>query len=228
MKNFKKAVNISFVAICAVLTVINAYIDFSLDGDGTPTKYAGMLICFAFAAYACFFGGKDSIIVLSALFFTIIADYFLLVKNENYEWGLAAFIAAQTAYFIRLFCRKGARRALWGAARIILAAATCIAVAAAKINDALVYLVAVYASLFLVNIIESYSFFGGDVKNKLFAIGLTLFACCDVCVLLFNLGSFVNVGYSEKTAEFFVKLSWIFYLPSQCLVALSSAPLGSR
>ena len=66
--------------------------------------------------------------------------------------------------------------------------------------------------------------FYGGIKMKVFAVGLTLFVCCDICVLLYNLGSFVSVGYGEQTAEFFVKLSWIFYLPSQCLIALSSAP----
>ena len=223
MKNVKKAVNICFVVCCAVFTVVNAFIDFYADGDSTATKYAGMLVCLLVAVYACFFGRKDSIIVLFAIIFTIIADYFLLVENDFYEWGLAAFIVAQTAYFIRLRFWQNKNHLLWTAARIIIAAAACIAVAAAKFNEVLIYLVAVYASLFLANIIESYSLFGGNAKRKIFALGLTLFACCDIFVLLFNLGSFVSVGYSEQTAEFFVKLSWIFYLPSQCLVVLSSA-----
>lgn len=224
MKNFKKAVDVSFFVCCAALTAVNAFIDFYADGDSTATKYVGMLLCLIFAVYECFFGGKDSLIVLFAIFFTIIADYFLLVKNDFYEWGVAAFIVAQTAYFIRLIFWQNKRRLLWTAARIIIAAAACIAVAAAQINQTLIYLVAVYASLFLINVIESYTLFCGGIKMKVFAVGLTLFVCCDICVLLYNLGSFVSVGYGEQTAEFFVKLSWIFYLPSQCLIALSSAP----
>ena len=46
----------------------------------------------------------------------------------------------------------------------------------------------------------------------MFAIGLLLFTCCDICVGAWNLGllpGFTRIGM------------WLFYLPSQVLIVLS-------
>jgi len=52
-----------------------------------------------------------------------------------------------------------------------------------------------------------------SVRRWIFAAGLTLFVCCDLCVGMFNLGilrAFSSVGM------------WLFYLPSQVLIVLSA------
>ena len=221
----KKILSSIFVAVCGALTVLNAVIDFCFDGDSTVFKYCGIILCVVFAASACIKDGKSSIIVLCGLIFTCAADYFLLVKNDRYEIGVAAFIVAQIFYFIKIKVDKnGAKKGVFIslAVRVAVSCALIIVAAVTGIGEPLVYLVAVYAVNFAANIIEAYSAFSVGVKNRVFAIGLSLFALCDICVLLFNLGAFIHVGYDEQTAIFFVKLSWVFYLPSQCLISLSS------
>ena len=55
---------------------------------------------------------------------------------------------------------------------------------------------------------------------RLFALGLTLFVGCDVCV-----GAFNSPGLAPAGAYQFAQVGmWLFYLPSQVLIALSALP----
>ena len=54
---------------------------------------------------------------------------------------------------------------------------------------------------------------------RLFALGLTLFVGCDVCVGLFNALPPGSPRYFAVSIGM-----WLFYLPSQVLIALSALP----
>ena len=55
--------------------------------------------------------------------------------------------------------------------------------------------------------------------GRLFAVGLTLFVGCDVCVGLFNALPPGSPPYSAASVGM-----WFFYLPSQVLITLSALP----
>ena len=58
----------------------------------------------------------------------------------------------------------------------------------------------------------------------LFALGLTLFVGCDVCVGIFNLPGLLP----DALYQFSRIGMWLFYLPSQVLIALSAYPRKER
>ena len=57
------------------------------------------------------------------------------------------------------------------------------------------------------------------ICGRLFAVGLTLFVGCDVCVGLFNALPPGSPPYSAASVGM-----WFFYLPSQVLITLSALP----
>ena len=65
-------------------------------GQSVPIKYAGIVLCLAYSLL-----GTDRLVPL-ALALTAGADWFLLVRNDQYLLGIALFLAVQTVYFLRL------------------------------------------------------------------------------------------------------------------------------
>ena len=56
-------------------------------------------------------------------------------------------------------------------------------------------------------------------RQRAFALGLTLFVGCDTCVGLFNVLPAGSPLYFPASVGM-----WLFYLPSQVLIALSTLP----
>lgn len=172
-------------------------------GDTVTLKYAGILLCLLYALLCAVRGGDR--LVFPALLFTAGADWFLLVKNDHLAVGLLLFLAVQTLYLIRL--RKmgaGSHFPLRAALALFLGMAVFLLQLASVLN----LLAALYFSQLLSNTVLAW-----ERRRYLFAVGLTLFVCCDICVGLFNLGlllPFAQVG------------RWLFYLPSQVLIVFSA------
>lgn len=198
------AVTVVFLALEAVLYIL--FLTLDLIGRGEQTiwlKYGGILLCLLFALLCALRDGDK--LVFPALLFTAGADWFLLVRNDHLELGLVLFLVVQTLYLIRLR-RMGSSCGYW--LRCTLALLLGIIVFACSLVSVLNLLVALYFSQLLSNAILAWS-----ARKWVFAVGLTLFVCCDVCVGLFNLGilySFASVGM------------WLFYLSSQVLIVLSA------
>ena len=60
-------------------------------------------------------------------------------------------------------------------------------------------------------------------SNRGFLIGLILFVLCDINVLIYNIGNFLEIAGSgyQTVREISVVLIWLFYLPSQVMIVLS-------
>ena len=77
---------------------------------------------------------------------------------------------------------------------------------------------AFYFTTFLVNTVQSLVLRGK--KQRLFALGLVLFLCCDLCV-----GAFNEPGLVPSGVYSFARVGmWLFYLPAQVLITLSGLP----
>lgn len=207
----KKTVVRGFLAVEALLYAVFLTMDLSQAGSSTvPVKYAGILLCVAFALLAAGRGG-DRLVPL-ALALTAAADWFLLVRNDHYAAGVAVFLCVQAAYLIRL-SRAGAGPC-WPL-RAGIAAAAALGLAALRLAAPLNLLAGLYFSQLLSNTLLAWT----RPHFRLFALGLTLFVGCDLCVGLFN------VGLPSPGLYRAVSLGmWFFYLPSQVLIALSSLP----
>ena len=188
-----------------------------LGGLSIWPKYAGVLLCVVFACRCALRGGDR--LVPPALALTALADLFLLVLNRHYGVGVAIFLAVQTLYLIRLH-RAGAGVALW--LRLTLALALGVAVYLGRLASPLNLLVCLYFSQLLANACLAWTVRGR--RWRAFALGLTLFVGCDVCVGLFNL----SVLVPDALYQFARVGMWLFYLPSQVLIALSACPRKER
>ena len=155
------------------------------------------------------------------ILFTLVADYFL-VLNDKLLCGVLAFTVVQLAYFAYLWMvdkRTGVRRAnaISRAALSLVLVAVTFAVLGSN-TDALAIASVIYYANLLVNVI--FAFLLGN-RDRMFAIGLVLFAMCDLCIGLEVLFS----SYLDSSALAFfygarINLPWIFYQPSQALIAL--------
>ena len=176
-----------------------------------PVKYGGILLCLAFAALCALRGGDR--LVPAALALTACADWFLLVRNDHYAAGVALFLCVQTVYLVRL------RRNRAGSAcrlRSGLALGAGLAVYALDMASPLNLLAALYYSQLLSNTALAWSL---GRKQRRFALGLTLFVGCDTCVGLFNTLPAASPLYPAVSVAV-----WLFYLPSQVLIALTALP----
>ncbi len=214
----KKIKNIGFIAFETIIYVFFLALDIAKK-DSMGIKYFGIVLCFLFALSNAF-RGKNCLTLSLALLFTLIADWFLLVKNDNYVFGVCSFIVVQAIYFVRLiddgvsFKRSGIIRAF--AIAVVISILYVL-----ELLDILTFVVSIYFVNLVLNAVDGYTLFSKSTKNKLFAIGMTLFIFCDLSVGLNNLSSYADVS---KIATF-IKIAsfamWVFYLPSQVLIALS-------
>ena len=192
-----------------------AFLALDLTGqsaDSVPTKYGGVLLCVLFAL-GCALRGGDRLIP-PALALTAGADWFLLVRNDNYVVGIALFLCVQTVYYRRL--RRGGASAAYPL-RAGLALAAGLGLYALRLASPLNLLAGLYFSQLLSNALLVWTKKGR--RWRAFAAGLTLFVGCDLCVGLFNTLPADSPLYPAVSVGM-----WLFYLPSQVLIALSALP----
>lgn len=206
--------------LAAEAALYAAFLALDLTGRGglsVPVKYAGILLCLGFALLARVKWGGDGLVPI-ALALTAGADWFLLVRNDRYALGVALFLCVQTVYFLRL--RAAGAPAAWplrsglalGAGLAVYAAGMAVG-QAAPLN----LLAALYFSQLLSNTVLAWTLKGK--RWRTFALGLTLFVGCDACVGLFNALPAASPLYPAVSVGM-----WLFYLPSQVLIALSALP----
>lgn len=197
----------SFLSVEGALYAMFLVLD--LVGQGSravPLKYGGVLLCLAFSLL-----GTDRLVPL-ALALTAGADWFLLVRNDHYALGIALFLCVQAVYALRL-CAGGAGSAF--VLRAALALGAGLGAWAAGLTALVELLAALYFSQLLANTLLAWRLRGG--RWRTFALGLTLFVGCDVCVGLFNVLPAGSRLYQAASVGM-----WLFYLPSQVLIALSA------
>lgn len=177
-------------------------------------KYAGIALCFLYSLLNI---GENKFRFLSsvAFAFTLAADYFLLLRGENFEAGVALFTVAQIFHFLRISSARNKISLASVISRIALTAIILVFEYAFGLLTPLNILVAVYFSNLLINCADGFAYFL-KTKNALLFAGFLLFICCDICVGTANLG----FNFSQGVRETLLVLCWTFYLPSQTLIAL--------
>jgi len=176
-------------------------------------KFVFIFACFVLAALSYFFcrSKKDWAWLTVGLLFTVGADYFLVI-HDNHLPGVAVFSFAHMCYILRALNFAEHRQ------KVALIALPFVAffVYLSFINNALLVLTGIYAGLFLINITVNIKYC--KINKPLVLCGLILFALCDVNVLLLNLPRQFGMPVIFPWAFYLI---WIFYLPSQLLLAVS-------
>lgn len=218
-----------YAAILAIFILTEAaiYLSFNIimatEGrDPIYLKYSGILICLAFSALSCSFFRRDGVVLTAAMVFTAISDFFIFVLNGFYELGVSTFIITQFVYLYRLYADRLSKVYITLAVRVLIAAALMIILNMLGVLDFLTAVVAIYIVMLIFNLAEAAYLSRYGLKNALFAVGLALFLCCDVCVGLNNFGSVLGIALPQGVLTFVSYAMWAFYLPSQVCIVCSA------
>ena len=192
-------------------------------------EYALVLLCAAFAC-VCRDRDLDGLLSMLALLFTAGADLFLVaLKEEQWIPGMAVFCFAQLFWALRLLVMEEGRRRL---VHFLVWAFACgtlliVAILLSRGADTLLLLAAVYASFLLTTVLFSWL----TPQNLLFTLGMTLFLGCDIFVAVNNAALYLDLGaypLLKTLHDIPFNMMWLFYGPSQMLLALSSAEDGGE
>jgi len=181
-------------------------------------KFIFIVTCFTIAILSYFIccSKKDWGWLTAGLLFTVGADYFLVIHNLHLP-GVAVFCFAHICYILRVAdISKRAKK--------LVMAIAFVWVLLLFVNNALFMLAGTYAVLFAVNIAFNVRYFRQKNTllpkfNKVLVLaGLILFVLCDINVALFNLPRQFDMPDIFPQAFYLI---WVFYLPSQLLLAVS-------
>ena len=214
----KKILTAVFLCIEAVLYY------FVLTGSGmtfTVTAYTGIILCFAFALIM---GIRQDWLMVAGLACTVGADYCLVICDPIQQlWGMVFFLGAQTFYAISLY-RKRKNNVLLGIRIGLSVIALVVAFVVLKENvDPLALISVCYYANLIMNMVTAFTQWD---KCKLLPIGFVLFILCDTIIgLQVASGGYLPIPKDSALYSFLFNgfnTSWMFYLPSQVLIALSA------
>ena len=170
---------------------------------------------------------------------TLLADTFLVLLDAHYTAGVLCFCAVQTIYGVLIGLRLARQGSLSRAnvlVRIVLLAAILAVLAALRALDLLSAAAAFSMAMLAANAVfaavcalrESQRPAPHPVRLPayvLFALGLFMFLGCDICMGLFNAPAYLP-DFPAAVSRAAGRLIWVFYLPSQVLLAVSYALAG--
>ncbi|MCD8205134.1 MAG: lysoplasmalogenase [Clostridia bacterium] len=220
-KKIKIPVTAAFVAceLALYIAFMTTLLDYDTD---IAVKYSGVCVCALFALLCCYTLDIRDFLLLGALIFTGVSDWFLLVTGENIIVGLSTFIVAQLLHFVRLSLERGRMPKVSVILRVAIPVAAIVALA--FIDDMLcaeTILVAIYFPQLVMNFVDSIPLCVKDRRCILLAVGFFLFMCCDVNVGIYNLAGVVDVSLPDSLLKFSEYAMWAFYLPAQVFIVLT-------
>ena len=169
---------------------------------------------------------KNYVYTQLALTFTICADWFLVVLDPIKELPAMIFFSfVQMCYFLRLYNNHETdkQRTVHLTCRLCISMLAILAsfVILGSSADALTAVSLFYYGNLILNVIVAFT---QTKKSVLLPIGLLLFLLCDTVVGLNAMTDYVFTQSANKIYNALfgtINWSWVFYLPSQVLIALS-------
>lgn len=193
-------------------------------------KYTIIILCFCYALFYRAMNNKSIAFYLrAALFFTVIADLFLLIL-DYYLLGVLSFVIAQQLYGLKLDYENKRRKGTFEKRLILqLIAATFIYLLLGWLElatDPLLGITILYFISLVTNVVRAICLARGNKQwsgQAKFALGMFLFLLCDINVGLYNLSDYFTLSGNIYHLLYSVSqlLMWTFYAPSQVLIALS-------
>lgn len=207
MGKLKKQITLPFL-----IAELGLYLAILLAGWG---HYIAIVLCFQFALTQ-----KPKSLITAALFCTVLADLCLVVMDPIQRlWGMVFFLGAQILYAVQL--RQG-KTLLYIRLGLILAAEAVTILVLGKNTDALALVSLCYYANLIMNIVCAFARFR---ENKWMPVALVLFLLCDTVIGLQVMGGlYLPMDGSSLNKLLYpgFDLAWLFYLPSQVLLALQN------
>ncbi|KEJ00572.1 membrane protein [Clostridium botulinum A2B7 92] len=200
----------------------------------TNIKFVSIVICFIITLFIGenIYDKKDLSILRLALFFTVLADFNMLIL-EKFKLGILFFIIVQSLYIIR----HGMFKDLNGRVRFkykdiyLFVFYSFLFIILKRLNlfskeSTLLSMAFIYALLLIHSLIRAYGTFNNNFFEKktckIISIGITLFFLCDLNVAFSNISFYLlSIKHVENLENVFLPLIWFFYIPSQILLSLS-------
>lgn len=223
----RNIINISYLLIESLL-----YILIFSNPFGLTRIYSYLAIVLNFI-YALTFikeaKSKKHLLMYTALFTTLIADFFLVLINGSKNIAMSSFLLTQLSYalFILEYSKTKKSDLIIRGIGTLFSALLTYVVLKEKIDYLSVISVMYFLNLIL-NII--YSFI--KTPHLTIKLGLILFILCDVLIgLEFAAQGYLNINedsFIYKITHLGFNLPWVFYLPSQVLLALTFNFISNR
>lgn len=212
--------NILLIAFVIVEVLLYYFILTSRGNTLVACSFASIVLCFV---YALLNVKRHNVLWVIALGCTVAADFFLVICTPIQRlWGMVFFLAAQCLYAAAIHIKRKSKNLM--IVRLVLTTvAVLITVSVLKGETDVLSIVSLcyYANL-IMNLIMAVMLYKW---NKLLPWAFVLFVLCDTVVGL----QVASELYVEAINGTFIhdiifcgfNLSWLFYLPSQVLLALS-------
>ena len=187
-------------------------------------------IALAFLFSLLFLNVKNrNVFIQIGLIFTVCADVCLVLCNPRQQSiGMVFFCFSQLTYFCKLLYETSNKKI-----RLANLISRCVAIVLVQVltlvvvgdkADFLALVSMFYYTNLILNVIFSFVNFK---KNPYFAIGMLLFMLCDTIVgLNVAIGTYITIPESSilyQIAFSSFNWAWLFYLPSQVLISISSS-----
>ena len=220
MKLFNNKLNTALTLLFLAVSCVLYY--FILTAGGTllvATSYASIILCFVFAL-----AGWQNFWIIGGLACTVGADFFLVVCDPIQQfWGMVFFLGAQSLYAAMLHRSRSGKTLLFIRLGLIAAAEAVTVLILKDATDPLAVISICYYVNLIFNIFLAFLQFK---QYRLFAIGLVFFLLCDTVIgLQVMSGGYLPIPEGSLLDQILsvpFNLAWLFYLPSQILISLSS------
>lgn len=233
MLNYNKYKNLAIILFSFIQLILFVTVQATSGIFNTISSFAVVVLCCLFVILYIE-KSKDYIFTQIALICTVMADLFLVVLQPMKQLPAMIFFSiTQICYFLRLFFNTKSKKEkqihiIIRAASSFLAIILTIVVLKAK-ADALSLVSMFYYANLIINIVFAFIHFK---SSNLLAIGLLLFLCCDtivgINVLLDQYITSPSLQESINSILSSLNWAWIFYVPSQTLLALSLTKLNNK
>ena len=216
--NTEKKLIKAYIAVEAVMLIVIQTAVLMKSARLSAYMYCAIVVntavtAYFYARYGRKLRDRRGNLIAFALFMTLVADWFLTFTDAEYggmtyTYGLTAFCTVEILY--AAYLRIGPAPII---ARILLFAIGLFGLHRAGMLTSEPALGLLNMVLITMNVIDAWAARKKDA-SLLFKVGITLFLCCDVTVMLRMLTS----GTVSDAVSF---MTWIFYVPAQVLLTLS-------
>ena len=205
--------------------VLFFFVQLTTGKEWESVAYASVVLACVFMLTS-FSKTKNYLFMQIGLVLTVFADWFLVVEDPIQELpAMIFFSGTQICYFLRIFSNHKTEKQKC-VHLVVRAALSMLAIAIAVIilgedADAVSLVSMFYYANLILNVV--FAFLQREA-SLIFPIGLLLFLMCDTVVGLNALSGYVHIeNASALNSILFGKINWawVFYLPSQTLIALS-------
>ena len=220
-KNYKNIVYLTFIILSLIPFILHFILDNGLEMP--VVNFSFIVLCFI-VTLLTFNKTKHNLLQLGAIIFTLIADYFLTLKEIYFIFSIILFTIVQIFYFIRILDYSNRKEIIINIIFRILLVAFIAFISFTLLKSVMNELIVValfYYVNFLVNVIFAFIHFK---DNKLLALGLLFFILCDTMIGFQEMVGIFNL--SENSFIYIISqtpynIPWMFYIPAQILLLLS-------